>query len=170
MELETMILHMERNARRIQALAGDVSADQARWKPDAESWSILEVINHLYDEEREDFRRHLDQVLYHPGEDWAPIDPQGWVVARAYNQRDPLQSLRNFQSERQASLAWLRGLGQVDFRVSRPTPWRASLSAGDLLASWAGHDLLHLRQLVELERAYILSLSAPYSLDYAGDW
>jgi hypothetical protein len=32
-----------------------VTEAQARWKPAPEEWSILEVINYLCDEEREDF-------------------------------------------------------------------------------------------------------------------
>ena len=44
----------------IRALLANMSQDEARIKPTAEDWSILEVISHLYDEEREDFREHLD--------------------------------------------------------------------------------------------------------------
>ena len=44
------------------------------------------------------------------------------------------------------------------------------LSAGDMLTSWAAHDLLHLRQLVELRFAYLARQARPYSLDYAGEW
>ena len=65
------------NAGRFEALVQDVSEDQARWKPDAETWLILEIVNHLYGEEREDFRVRLDNILHHPEKDWAPIDPEG---------------------------------------------------------------------------------------------
>ena len=53
MTLDEMIAQLAIQAGRIRALAEGVSDEQARWKPDAESWSILEVVNHLYDEERE---------------------------------------------------------------------------------------------------------------------
>ena len=46
----------------IQAVLAGVDAEQARWKPDADSWSILEVVCHLVDEEREDFRTRLDHI------------------------------------------------------------------------------------------------------------
>ena len=35
----------------IRGLLNAVSEDQARWKPQPEKWSLLEVINHLADEE-----------------------------------------------------------------------------------------------------------------------
>ncbi|HRA68003.1 MAG TPA: DUF664 domain-containing protein, partial [Caldilinea sp.] len=44
----------------IRALLAGVAPEEARLKPSAESWSILEVVCHLYDEEREDFREHLE--------------------------------------------------------------------------------------------------------------
>ncbi len=50
----------------ILQLAEGLSLEQARWKPDEKSWSVLEVLNHLVDEEVLDFRRHLDHLLHTP--------------------------------------------------------------------------------------------------------
>jgi hypothetical protein len=169
MEFHSIIIQMQANARRIQALVEGVSPEQARWKPDPETWSILEVLCHLYDEEREDFRVRLDLILFHSGADWPPIDPAGWVSARAYNQQSLAEALQGYLTEREKSLAWLSGLREPDFDKSESGDL-GTISAGDMLASWAGHDLLHMRQLVELQRAYIVRLSGPYSSDYAGEW
>jgi len=38
------------------------------------------------------------------------------------------------------------------------------------MAAWVAHDLLHLRQLVELHYAWTVAKAAPYSLQYAGEW
>lgn len=168
MDFEQSLAQMTANAQRI-ALLAEVSAEQARWKPDPDSWSILEVINHLYDEEREDFRVRLDYILHRPGEEAPPIDPKGWVTARQYNQRDLQQSLDNFLHERQKSLDWLRGLGTPDWDRSIAMPW-GPITAGDMFAAWVGHDLLHLRQLVELHWAYTNQELQPYSTSYAGGW
>ena len=169
MELETMILRLERQALTIRNLVEGVPADQATWKPSAEPWSILEVINHLADEEREDFRSHLDTLLHDPQGEWHPIDPQAWVTGRGYNQRDLAASLEDFLSERSRSLDWLRSLASPDWNQGRQAPW-GLLRAGDMLASWAAHDLLHIRQLVELHWAYGQLHSQPYDVRYAGDW
>jgi len=169
MNLESVCAQMERQALAIQALAQDVSDGQAHWKPGAEDWSILEVINHLYDEEIEDFRAHLDLILHRADEPWSRIDPQGWVTARGYNQRDLAPSLDNFLRARQASIAWLNGLSEPDWSIVYPMPW-GQLTAGDMLASWLAHDLLHLRQLVELHWAYTVRQVEPFSVRYAGEW
>ena len=63
MELDHFISEMADNAKRIRALAEGVSSDQARWKPDPDSWSILEVVNHLLDIE---FRRPAVPALLVP--------------------------------------------------------------------------------------------------------
>ncbi len=49
------------------------------------------------------------------------------------------------------------------------TPW-GSIRAGDMLAAWVAHDLLHTRQLVELRWAYTTSAVLPFRVNYAGDW
>jgi hypothetical protein len=169
MDLEMMILRLERQAHTIRSLADGVSPEQAAWKPEAESWSILEVINHLADEEREDFRSHLNTLLHDPQGEWHPIDPMGWVSSRGYNQRELIASLEQFTLERQQSLAWLRSLASPDWDLGRQAPW-GLLRAGDMLAAWAAHDLLHTRQLVELHWAHGRTGSEPYSVQYAGDW
>lgn len=160
---------LQRSGRAITALFEGMDAAQARWRPDEESWSALEVLNHLYDEEREDFRTRLRLTLIEPDEPWPPIDPRGWVDERRYNERDPMTSLRNFLTERDASLEWLGTLVEPDWESGRDLPF-GRLRAGDLLASWCAHDLLHLRQLIELHYAYLVHQAAPYDVRYAGDW
>jgi hypothetical protein len=157
------------NAERIKAMAMGVSPEQARWKPDPSSWSILEVINHLYDEEREDFRVRLDYILHHPDQEWPPIDPEGWVVERRYNERELESSLEGFLEERRASLEWLQSLGSVDWDTEHRSDF-GSMTAGDMFASWVTHDQLHLRQLVELHRDYTKIQARPYQIEYAGPW
>ena len=158
------------NAEVIANLAKGVSLEQARWRPSPSDWSILEVINHFYDEEREDFRHRLDLLLFQPEVDWPPIDPNGWVTARHYNERDLAVSLANFLHERQESLAWLRGLLEPDWESGRMAPWGGQMRAGDMLAAWLAHDFLHIRQLNELHYAYWLETAVSYSVRYAGEW
>ncbi len=169
MKLDRLRSQMMENAARIQALLQGISDEQARWRPDPDSWSMLEVINHLLDEERQDFRIRLDYTLHRPGEPWPPIDPGGWVTERQYNRQDPEASLTAFLSEREASIAWLRGLSNPDWDTTSEAPW-GPIRAGDLFASWVAHDLLHMRQLVELHWAYTTANLAPYRPDYAGEW
>ena len=159
---------MADDAQRIRILVEGVSKHQARWKPAPDSWSILEVVNHLLDEEKEDFRVRLDYTLHRPDEPWPPIDPQGWVTAREYNERDLGESLLGFLQARGESLDWLKGLSP-DWEMARDGPF-GRITAGDVFTSWVAHDLLHTRQLVELHWAYTIMKASPYTAGYAGEW
>ena len=170
MELQTYIAQLTQNAELVRQTVQQVSDDQARWRPAPGEWSLLEVVNHLYDEERRDFRVRLDYTLNRPGEPWPAIAPGEWVTAEGYNDRDLAESLASFLAERQASLAWLANLRKVDWQINAKTPWGGTLSAGDLLAAWTVHDLLHLRQLNELHYRYLKELAQPFEVEYAGDW
>lgn len=161
---------LRENAARIQALVAGIGPEQARWKPSPDAWSILEVINHLCDEEREDFRVRLDLILHRPDAPWPPIDPEGWVHERGYNERDLATSLADFLAERERSLAWLAGLGEIDWDRSAQAPWGGPMRAGDMAAAWMVHDLLHMRQLVEILYGRTVAQTAPYDSRYAGRW
>ncbi len=169
MNLPEVMDFMEMNSRRVAAAVKGLPLETARWKPDAENWSILEVMGHLYDEEREDFRVRLDIILHRPGQPWPPIDPTGWVIERRYNERDLEATLQGFLDERQTSLRWLHSLKAPNWEAAEQAPW-GTVKAGDMLAAWAAHDLLHLRQLNELHRAWLLTRVIPYRTQYAGDW
>ncbi len=170
MESRSLIQELTFSYRIIQALLDGIDAEEARIQPDAESWSILEVVCHLLDEEREDFREHLDFIL-HGQQDrtWHRIDPQGWVKERHYNQRDWQEMKDGFAAERRASLEWLESLSAEDWDTRFVSEF-GEFTAGDMLASWVAHDNLHIRQLVELRRLHIERLTKPYNIAYAGDW
>jgi len=169
MDLDFVVARMSDNRRVFEGLVRDVGNEQARWKPSPAKWSILEVINHLYDEEREDFRQRLEIVLADPTQPLPPIRPQEWVIERAYNVRDLQVSIDGFLGEREQSLLWLRSLPAPNWH-HRHERAGGSLSAGDLLASWLAHDFLHLRQLARLHWQYVGAISVPYDITYAGPW
>lgn len=169
MHLNAVIDILDKNADRIRSLAQGIDPDQAHFRPGPEDWSMVEVINHLYDEEKEDFRQRLDTILHQPGAPLPPINPEAWVEERGYNERDLQPSLEDFLRERQSSLAWLRNLQDPDWDNTF-TSGEFSIKAGDVLVSWVAHDQLHMRQLVEIHRALTLNAFAPYQVEYAGQW
>lgn len=169
--IDYYIARLGENRRVFEGLLSGVSGEQARWRPAPDKWTMLEVLGHLYDEEREDFRQYLDLLLHRPDAEWPKIDPQGWVTARAYNERDPGESLQSFLRERENSLSWLRGLAPrpQDWQNNRERP-SGTVSAGDMLASWLAHDFLHVKQLARLHYDYTAEVSKPRGIAYAGDW
>ena len=163
-------IQLRQNGELIRELVASISQEQAIRKPSPDDWSVLEVVNHLYDEEREDFRQRLDYILHRPGESWPPIDPMGWVTSRNYNERELSSSLQNFLDERQKSLAWLASLEHPNLNQTETHPVMGEFHAGDMLAAWVFHDVLHLRQLVELKYFLLQDGLRPYDPTYAGEW
>lgn len=169
MEFNTLYQELQGSTEMIHALLSGLTQEEARVKPNPESWSILEVICHLYDEEREDFREHLDFILHRQNEEWHRIDPQRWVTERKYNEQDFVEMQRKFFAEREKSLDWLQELPNPNWETIFTSQY-GSASAGEMFACWVAHDNLHIRQLVELRRFRIENITQPYSIQYAGEW
>jgi DinB superfamily len=169
-DLPQILLRLTANAQVFTLLLAGVSESQARWRPSADDWSLLEVINHLHDEEREDFRQRTQLLLLESAVPWPPIHPGAWVTERGYNQRHVAQSLQAFLAERTDSIAWLKGLHNPNWESFAIAPWGSPFKAGDMLAAWLAHDHLHIRQLNELHYLWHAQQAKPYEVGYAGDW
>jgi hypothetical protein len=157
-------------ATAIEKFVDALDSSQAQWKPSAQDWSILEVVNHLLDEEREDFRARIRHLFSGSVQPWLPIAPLEWVRERAYNSRDLEESVKLFLLERRESVDWLSLHEEADWDLRYSHPPLAGLAAGDLLVAWAAHDLLHTRQIIELRWNYAQTKKGRYSSDYAGEW
>lgn len=168
--LEPIVDRMARYPAALRAAVEVVSDADVRWKPTPKDWSILEIVCHLLDEEREDFRVRLRSTLEDAAKPWTPVDLDGVAERRGYNARDVGPTLDAFRHERAASVAWLRSLGVREWSVAYQHPKVGPVKAGDLLVSWAAHDALHLRQISK--RLYQLALRDAPGMDaaYAGQW
>lgn len=169
MDFQTLYQELANSTEMIRASLTGVNEAESRVKPNAGSWSILEVVCHLHDEEREDFREHLDFILHRQNEEYHVIDPQRWVTERKYNEQSFVEMQEKFFAERKRSLEWLKGLADSNWDTTYTSQY-GSVSAGEMFCSWVAHDNLHIRQLVELRRARIEYITKPYEIEYAGDW
>lgn len=169
MERPHLFALLERHAGVFNALLTDVATAEIRWKPAPEKWCPLEVVCHLLDEEREDFRARLRSTLENPEAPWPTIDPAMWVTERRYMEKDHAATLEGFLTERGASLSWLRGLDQAPWQNAYIHPKVGPVSCELLLTNWVAHDLHHIRQLINLRYEY-LKAHTTVPLDYAGTW
>jgi hypothetical protein len=166
--IEETIRQLAANVEAICALVQGVSEEQARWKPAPGSWSLREVMEHLHNEERGDFRAHLQEIFSDPPQSWGALRVERVAAASCRTALDDLLT------ERQGSLVWLASLRSPDWErktLARLGPTETMrLSAGDVLASWVAHDYLHIRQINELLYAWNVKQASPYSVEYAGEW
>ncbi|MGE4619109.1 MAG: DinB family protein [Planctomycetota bacterium] len=157
---------LSRSLSAITALCEGVSEQQVSIRHDPDSWALNEILGHLLDEEREDFRARIELILEDPCEEWPAIDPEGWVEERGYRSRSVSELLRLFQDERQRSIAWLRSLDDPDWYQEKEHP-SGTLRAGDLLVSWVAHDLAHLEQMARWHQLANTESMTPFEDDYA---
>lgn len=169
MKFEVLYSELQNSTEMIRALLSGITQEESQIKPTPESWSMLEVVCHLYDLEREDFREHLDFILNRQEEEYHVIDPQSWVKERHYNEQDYQAMQEKFFAERRKSLTWLRGIAASNWDTTYTSEY-GSVMAGEMFSCWIAHDNLHIRQLVELRRTRIENITRPYPLEYAGDW
>lgn len=167
MQIEALIRSLEVGGEAIRVSVAGLSDDDARRPPAPGKWPVVSIVSHMADEERDDFRRRLRSTLEDPAAPWTPIDPEGWARERGYAERDLAPVLADFRSERAESLAWLRSLRSVDWSRAHEHPKLGSLRAGDLLAAWAAHDLLHLRQIATTRLALVQVAAEPFTTRYA---
>ena len=164
-DLADITRELTAHAAAMTALVQTISDAQARWKPGPDIWSMHEVMDHVYNEERLDFRQHLQELYSEPPLPWDGARTDGWIKTASCQ-----QALDAFLAERQQSLAWLASSAAGwDLTAAFHTRF-GTLSGGDLLISWVEHDVLHLRQMIELLHAWHEQQAAPYSIRYAGEW
>ena len=150
-------------------LLSGLSKEALSWRPTPEKWNLLEIICHLKDEEKEDFKARIQHIFLHPGQAFPPIDPEGWVSSRAYMKADYGEVLTKLLEERDQSILWLKG--QVD------SPWDnaynhkhfGQMSGAMLLDNWLAHDYLHIRQ-INRYRYQLLKKRSSHDLNYAGSF
>ena len=165
----TIIKELNRNKLIFRELLAAIPKEQYMYKPSPEKWNMLEVVCHLNDEEREDFRLRTRQVLEDPNEALPSFNPVAWVKDRNYIAQNYDDMLDKFLEERQKSIIWLEDLKNPDWSRSYIHPNFGAMSAGMFLSNWLAHDYLHLRQMIKLKFDYFQTLTNE-NLNYAGTW
>ncbi len=169
MEHQHIISNLAANESVFRAILSGVSREDYLWKQAENKWCLLEIVCHLYDEEREDFRKRIKHVLNTPHEPLSPIDPVGWVAERKYIEQDYEAKLEGFLEERRASIQWLNGLIDPKWEQAIQHATLGALSADLFLANWLAHDYLHIRQITKLKYDHLQKKSGE-DLSYAGNW
>lgn len=169
MDKEHIIRELNRNSEVFRDLLTGLNDDIIFWKQNPDKWCLLEIICHLFDEEREDFHTRVKHILERPELALNPINPPGWVTERKYIEQNYDLILNNFLEERKKSVEWLSELDSQNWNNINVHPKLGNLSANMILANWLAHDYLHIRQIIRLKYDYLKSVSKE-DLSYAGDW
>jgi hypothetical protein len=166
MDLDEARSRLAVGADSIECFVAGIGQDEAAYRPGPDAWSVLDVLAHLLHEESADFRLRMRTTLKDPEGAWPPLDPHAAVLASRRGARSARALVERFREERAVSLAWLATLDAPDLGRAHVADGRP-VRAGDLLAAWVAHDLVHLRQLTAVRLAWWARCAAPYEVGYA---
>ncbi|MFT4525632.1 MAG: hypothetical protein ACI9FU_001777 [Granulosicoccus sp.] len=160
---------LERNGVVFETLLHDLPEEMLRWRSAEGKWNLLDIVCHLLDEEREDFRVRVSMVLQDPNASLPSINPEGWVAERKYQNQDFESTLDTLIEEREKSVDRLRSLKNPHWDNEYDQPKMGGISAQMFLENWLAHDHLHLRQIIGVKFAYLKKFGSE-PLNYAGNW
>jgi len=164
-----IISRLAQNQKTFAALFRDIPSGEITWRPKPEKWNLLEIICHLYDEEREDFKARLKHTFETPDKEFTKIDPPGWVTERKYMERNFNEMVLKFLEERSQSIEWLNSLSNPPWKNKHVHPKFGEMSAEMFLGNWLAHDFLHFRQITFTRYQYLVN-NFSTRFDYAGEW
>jgi hypothetical protein len=150
----------------LRALMGDLSAEDASWKPAPDRFSVAEVLAHLSHSEGHCYRARLDLFLAEEMPVFETDDAQ--MHLKLYREADAEDSFDHFEEQREDNIELLRNLTAED--GARRALHRAAgeITLSQMLHEWTLHDLGHIRQIAELVRARrYLAGAGPLGAGYA---
>jgi FMN phosphatase YigB (HAD superfamily) len=115
-----------------------------------DSWSAVEILCHLRDVEREINLPRLEAILRQDDPFLTATDSDRWAGMRDYRSQLGIEALREFTAARGALLARLQSLEPPDWQRSARHALLGPTRLVELMTIIAEHDILHLRQLLEL--------------------
>ncbi len=127
----------------------DASLRQAE-KPG--KWSIAQILQHLADSEIV-FSWRLRLILAQDNPALTGYDQDLWAERLGYAEADPTTALQIFRTLRQETLRLLRRASPADLKRVGIHSERGEESIEHLRKLYAGHDLLHLKQLARVRVA-----------------
>lgn len=134
-----------------RARAG-LSAEQVV-RPEAPGkWSVRHVLQHLVDSELV-WGYRVRMVLAHERPSLTGYDQDLWAERLRYVESDADRALADFGALRRANLRLLRGASPSDLARVGEHAERGEESLEHMVRLYAGHDLVHQRQLARIREA-----------------
>src|SRR5262245_14015507 len=128
-----------------------LSAAQLRQPERPAKWSIGQILQHLADSEIV-WGWRMRQILAHDRPPLTGYDQDLWAERLHYDEADPDLALEQFDVLRRANLRLLERASPDELKRLGVHVERGEESLEHLCRLYAGHDLLHLRQIERVRR------------------
>ena len=148
MDRDLVVANLEAAPGLLRRLAEDVSPTQAIRPPTPEEWSVVDVVRHLVEGDRDTFLPRLRRML---AED-RPVFPSRDRGAPA-DRSDLATLLGAFESARGEVMKILKGLEPPEWAREGVSPSRGAVTVEAYTATMADHDTEHLQQIHQVRSA-----------------
>jgi hypothetical protein len=117
-------------------------------------WSVRQVIQHLSDSELVGAFR-IRMVLAHERPSLAGYDQERWAARLHYEQADVEEALADFERLRNSNLRLLEQTSVTERQRVGLHSERGEESIEQMILNYAGHDIVHLRQIARIREAIL---------------
>ncbi len=149
-ELETLLLTLESTPLLMSRAAHGLSAEEARRRPAAGGFSLVENVWHLADLEREGFGVRIRRILSEDEPTLSNFDGDRFARERAYQTRDLASGLQAFSDCRRRNVETLRSVTPADWNRPAVQDGVGLISLADLPRKMAEHDRSHTSDVAAL--------------------
>ena len=139
-------------AAALENVLDELSHDQVTRRERPGKWSVRHVLQHLADSELV-WGYRLRMILAHDRPQLSGYDQDLWAERLGYDRADARQALHDFAALRNSNLRLLANASADDLKRVALHAERGEESVAHLIRLYAGHDLLHLRQIDRIRRA-----------------
>ena len=138
-------------ARVAEAVAG-LGEDQARLRPEAGAWSVLQILRHVADSEIVyGYRLRLIAAADRPA--IPGYDQDAWAETLLYHHGTVADALADHAAARAATVRWLRALSDDQWDRAGVHSERGDESIRRIATLLAAHDLAHAGQIARTRAA-----------------
>ena len=131
----------------LSELLSELSADAWTSSSHPEEWSLVEVVSHLRDVEREVNLPRIQTFLNEKNPFITADDTDVWAAERGYAKQDGETALRDFIAVRMETLDALNNLTDEDWQRAGRHAIFGPITLQEQLGFMAEHDRVHLRQI-----------------------
>ncbi|MFB3854780.1 MAG: DinB family protein [Vicinamibacterales bacterium] len=137
---------LRQTPRDLRDIAARLGAEALR-VPEAEGkWSINEALQHLADSDLV-LGWRIRLILAHDRPVIAGYDQDRWSARLRYSHLDPAEALERFSVLRRSNVGLLERASESDWQRVGIHTERGEETLAHIVRLYAGHDLLHLRQI-----------------------
>ncbi len=140
----------------LEALLEPLNESQLNWKQDEESWSIRQVVEHLYNADNMAFAGRIAFIMANDGAAMPAISPEERARERAPEGISIVELLGLFRTRRLQNCATVRAFDPEPLAHTVTHQEYGAFAAWDFLLEWPYHDLSHLAQIGHIIKAQLV--------------